>query len=43
MLEKKDKDKRFTKNWRPISQLNTDMKILSPLKKNKRCIQKYLH
>ena len=43
MLEKKDKDKRFIKNWRPISLLNTDMKIISPLKKNKRCIQKHLH
>ena len=29
MLEKKDKDKRFIKNWRPISLLNTDMKIIS--------------
>ena len=28
MLEKKDKDKRFIKNWRPISLLNTDMKII---------------
>ena len=28
MLEKKDKNKRFIKNWRPISLLNTDMKIL---------------
>ena len=29
MLEKKDKDKRFIKNWRPISLLNTDVKIIS--------------
>ena len=29
MLEKKDKDKRFIKNWRPISLLNTDMFIIS--------------
>ena len=29
MLEKKDKDKRFIKNWRPMSLLNTDMKIIS--------------
>ena len=29
MLKKKDKDKRFIKNWRPISLLNTDMKIIS--------------
>ena len=29
MLEKKDKDKRFIQNWRPISLLNTDMKIIS--------------
>ena len=29
MLEKKDKDKRFIKNWRLISLLNTDMKIIS--------------
>ena len=28
MLGKKDKDKRFTKNCRPISLLNTDMKII---------------
>ena len=28
MLEKKDKDKRFTKNWRPISLLNIDTKII---------------
>ena len=29
MLEKKDKDKRFIKNWRPILLLNADMKIIS--------------
>ena len=29
MLGKKDKDKRFMKNWRPISLLNTDTKIKS--------------
>ena len=28
MLEKKDKDKRFIKNWRPISLFNTDTKII---------------
>ena len=29
ILEKKDRDKRFVKNWRPISFLNVDTKILS--------------
>ena len=29
MLGKNDKDKRLIKNWRPISLLNTDMKIIS--------------
>ena len=29
MLVKKDKDKRFLKNWGPISLLNTDMKTMS--------------
>ena len=29
MLEKKDKTKRFIKNWRSISLLNTNMKIIS--------------
>ena len=29
MLGKKDKDKRFIRNWKPISLLNTDVKIIS--------------
>ena len=29
IIEKKDKDKRFIKNWRPISLLNVDYKIIS--------------
>ena len=29
LIEKKDKDKRFIKNWRPISLLNVDYKIIS--------------
>ena len=29
LVEKKDKDKRFIKNWRPISLLNVDYKIIS--------------
>ena len=32
LIEKKDKDKRFMKNWRPISLLNVDSKIISKLK-----------
>ena len=28
LLEKKDRDKRFIKNWRPISLLNVDTKII---------------
>ena len=28
LTEKKDKDKRFIKNWRPISLLNVDLKII---------------
>ena len=32
LIEKKDKDKRFIKNWRPISLLNVDSKIISKLK-----------
>ena len=29
LLEKKDRDKRLIKNWRPVSLLNTDLKIFS--------------
>ena len=29
LSEKKDKDKRYIQNWRPLSLLNTDVKILS--------------
>ena len=28
LIEKKDRDKRFIKNWRPISLLNVDMKLI---------------
>ena len=31
LIEKKDKDKGYIQNWRPLSWLNTDVKILSKL------------
>ena len=30
-MEKKDRDKRFVKNWRPILLLNVETKIISTL------------
>ena len=42
-LEKKDKDKRFIKNWSPISLFNTDVKIISKvLSKRKKGVLPYL-
>ena len=35
LLEKMDKDRRFLKNWRPISLLNIDVKILNKALANK--------
>ena len=29
LIEKKDKDKRYIRNWRPISRLNVDLKVAS--------------
>ena len=29
LIEKKNRDKRFIKNWRPISLLNVAMKLIS--------------
>ena len=34
LLDRKDKDKRFNKNWRPISLVNADMKIINKVLKS---------
>ena len=39
LIEKKDKDKRLIQNWRLISLLNVDLKILSKALVD--CIKKY--
>ena len=34
LIEKKDRDKRFTKNWRSVSLLNVDVKLISKVSSN---------
>ena len=40
LVEKKGKDKRYIKNWRPISLLNVDAKIISKSYAN--CLKKVI-
>ena len=43
LIEKKDKDKRFLKNWSPISLINVDAKIASKALRIKKVIGKLVH